>query len=440
MTEGAQGGGELNLEQKRELLARMLRQKIAARGNAPAEPACATANLDLDAEARLDPSFTTEGLPRHWPAQPVRLLLTGATGFLGGYLLHELIERSQAKIVCLVRCASPIDGLQRILSNLTANQLSTQGVANRVEVIPGDASKPRLGLTEQQFHSLAGSVDWIYHNAAVVNFAYPYHMLRDANVGSLAEVLKLATLVKLKPLHLVSSLGIFSSIDYRDQIVEEDAELHIPSSLDCGYVQTKWVSDKLAVRARKAGLPVAIYRLGLVTGDTKNGIGATDGLIFRMVKGCIQLGLAPDLDIHVEALPVDYAGLAIAHLSLESDALGKNFHLANSYTLPWNTLVDYIRAVGYQVRTVSYDEWKQAMIDDAKQSSDNAMYTLLPVMQEPSSQERLFSTANTPRFSCVNTERGLSDIGLSCPPMDAELLGIYFHQFISSGYLQPPPS
>lgn len=47
--------------------------------------------------------------------------------------------------------------------------------------VPGDLAKPRFGLSEDAFTHLAESVDAIYHNGAVVNFVFPYHLLRDTN-------------------------------------------------------------------------------------------------------------------------------------------------------------------------------------------------------------------------------------------------------------------
>jgi thioester reductase-like protein len=431
----------LTLEQKRELLARALRRKLA---EPPAdlappsrEPAVMFETPDLEAEAMLDDSIRL-ATPAPPPSEPRRVLLTGATGFLGAHLLHGLLERTRAQIVCLARAGSPAEARRRILDNLAQHRLDTQHSADRIEAIVGDITLPRLGLDESSWQELGRSIDWIYHNAAVVNFAYPYKLLKAANVDSLREVLQLVLLDHVKPLHFISSLGIFTSDDYEGHVVDEDLVLHPSSSLDCGYVQSKWVADKLACHARERGLPVSIYRLGLVTGDTVHGIGGTDGLIFLMIKSCIQMELAPDFEIHVETLPVDFAAQAIAHLSLNPKLLGQTFHLANSHTLPWHQLIDWIALAGYRIRKVPYEAWKEELLRQAQSSSDNAMYPLVPLLKESVSQERVFAHSQMPRFSCRNAEAGLQGTSHACPPLDIKLLSTYLAHFVSSGAIQAP--
>ena len=57
----------------------------------------------------------------------------------------------------------------------------------------GDLAEPRLGLSPQDFDSLAATIDAVYHNGAYVNFVYPYQVLKPANVAGTVEVLRLAT-------------------------------------------------------------------------------------------------------------------------------------------------------------------------------------------------------------------------------------------------------
>jgi thioester reductase-like protein len=445
-----------SLEEKRELLARALRRKMAegadiaaaritsgapdpgaldpgARGSGGGAP-------DLNAEAALADDIRVAAPLAQWPQEPRRILLTGATGFLGSHLLHGLLERTGAQIVCIVRAANHVEARRRVLDNLAEHRLDAGAHADRIEALTGDVTLPRLGQDQAAWDDLARRIDWIYHNAAMVNFAYPYKLLKSANVDSLREVLRLTIRDHVKPLHFVSSLGIFTSDDYEGRLVDEELILEPGSKFDCGYVQTKWVADKLACRARERGLPVAIYRLGLVTGDTVHGIGGADGLIIRMIKSCIQMGLAPDFEIHVETLPVDYAAQAISHLSRSPASLGKNFHLANSHTLPWHQLIDWIVLAGYRIRKVPYDAWKEELLRQTRLSTDNAMYPLVPLMRETMSQEQLFASARMARFSCRNTEAGLHGTGLSCPPLDLRLLATYMAHFVSTGMIQPPPA
>ena len=81
----------------------------------------------------------------------MRVLLTGATGFLGAFLLHELLVTTDSTVHCLVRARDTEDGSRRVLENLRSYGLDTGSSAGRLVIICGDLAKPRLGLTEAAF-------------------------------------------------------------------------------------------------------------------------------------------------------------------------------------------------------------------------------------------------------------------------------------------------
>ena len=62
--------------------------------------------MELEAEAVLEPTIRPEAVPVEPKTEPAHIFLTGATGFLGSFLLHELLEQTQAEIYCLVRAAN----------------------------------------------------------------------------------------------------------------------------------------------------------------------------------------------------------------------------------------------------------------------------------------------------------------------------------------------
>src|SRR4029453_521432 len=128
------------------------------------------------------------------------ILLTGATGFLGAFLLHELLEKTRADIYCLVRCTDEEEGRARLLASLEGYLPGIRQEVSRIIPVPGDLSQSQLGLTTEEFQMLAGKVDAIYHSAAMVNWVYSYEQLKPSNVNGIREILKLASQVKIKPL------------------------------------------------------------------------------------------------------------------------------------------------------------------------------------------------------------------------------------------------
>ncbi|MCA9716352.1 MAG: SDR family oxidoreductase, partial [Myxococcales bacterium] len=157
---------------------------------------------DLNACAALEPTLR----PRAHAVSGRDVILTGATGFVGGYLLAELLARSPRRVVCLVRARDPEHGWSRIAE--TARRLGRTIERARVEVVPADLSRPQLGLTDDVFAALAERAHRVIHCAARVDWSAPFEELRPTNVGGTIEVIRLACLAGGAAIHYVSSIGV----------------------------------------------------------------------------------------------------------------------------------------------------------------------------------------------------------------------------------------
>jgi thioester reductase-like protein len=144
---------------------------------------------------------------------PSRILLTGATGYLGAYLLSSLLEQSDATVVCLVRDADAAAGLARLQANLARYELTPD--LSRVEILPGVIEETWLGLDASTWQTLAGNIDIIIHAAANVHFMRSLQDLIPVNVGGAVNLLRLAGHTRPKPLHLASSYSVFNEASYR---------------------------------------------------------------------------------------------------------------------------------------------------------------------------------------------------------------------------------
>ncbi|MFQ5794192.1 MAG: amino acid adenylation domain-containing protein, partial [Candidatus Bipolaricaulia bacterium] len=400
----------------------------------------AMTTTELSAEVALDPIIHPEVVPDEVEhvTEPAHIFLTGATGFLGAFLLHELLQQTQADIYCLIRSANEEQGKKRLQANLESYSLWDENLSSRIIPVVGDLSQPLLGLSAHQFQTLARKIDVIYHNGAWVNLIYSYDVLKAPNVLGTQEVLRLASQTKVKPVHYVSTIGVFPLGHYPDdKVVREQDDLDHGGVLYDGYSQSKWVAEKLVRLARSRGLPVCIYRPGRITGHSQTGAWNTNDFPCRMVKGCIQLGSIPDLDIgeaEVDLTPVNYVSRAIVHLSKQTELIGKTFHLVNPHPLHPDKVVAWIRSLGLPIRQISYDDWREELINLPESSMENALLPLLPLLIEQISEERI----KRPQFDCQNTFDELEGTSITCPPVDAELLNTYFSYFIRSGFLEVP--
>ncbi len=383
--------------------------------------------IDLNAETVLDPAICPGFMAKKFNSQPEQIFLTGATGFLGAFLLDELLKQTRANIYCLVRAHSIEEGQEKICSNLDSYLL---GRASSSRIIPvlGDLSKPFFGLHEQQFQQLAGVVDVIYHAGANVNLIYPYSALKAVNVVGTQEVLRLAASIKIKPVHFISTLDVFQASRYSEMsVIWEQDELAWFAGLNDGYSQSKWVAEKLIMNARSRGLPVSIYRPGMICGDSKTGASKTDDLACRLIEGFIQMGSAPKLDLQISLTPVDYVSNAIAYLSRQESSIGNAFHLVNPQPTHLSTLVEEINKFGYPVKQIAYDKWQGELLNP--DAASNALTPIAAMFTEKVAQSQLtyieLSSMVLQVLDSQNTLVGLSDSGINCPVIDSQLLRTY---------------
>jgi amino acid adenylation domain-containing protein/thioester reductase-like protein len=389
---------------------------------------------DLAAEAVLDLEICPELPPLEPVTEPQHVFLTGATGFLGAFLLHDLLRQTGATVHCLVRAPRPEEAMGRLEKKLRSYLLWDEAFRGRVVPIVGDLGKPLFGLSPAQFRLLGRTIDAIYHCGAVVNFIYPYSVLKPANVRGTLDVLRLATLTKVKPLHHVSALDVFATIEppgEGDWIIREEDDPQ-PYRIFTGYGQSKWVSERLVMKARDRGLPVRIYRPGLITGHSASGACNTNDVGYRMLKGCIQLGCIPDLDMKVSMIPADFVSSSILYLSQQKESLGQVFHIVNPRPVHLSEFVGWIRSFGYPLEQLPYREWRERLIRATERSRENVLYPLLPFFAESIPPEA------TMQFRCENMLRALSESGIVCPPLSAKLLGTYFSYLIDIDFLIPP--
>jgi len=418
----------------------------------PLGPAPADASDDeLRGDAVLDPAVRPSGPPAARGGEPAAVLLTGGSGFLGAYLLAELLRQTPATVVCLVRAADPDKGLAKLRRELSAYGLWDAGFAPRIQPLLGDLAQPALGLSARAFGELAGAVDAIVHNGAGVDFLAPYAALAAANVLGTREILRLACTGPAKPLHYVSTMAVLDSAAHAAAgPVGEDVPLGDCRGLRGGYAQSKWVAETLVAAARERGLPAVVYRPGTISGDSRSGAGNPKDFAISLVKSCIQLGAVPELQDEVNLAPVDFVARAIVWLSRQPGSIGKAFHLINPRPLSGPDFVAWLLRFGYPLERLSGERWRAALIDSVEAGNDNALLPFLPLFQAAATAAATAIAvgnqaparqggAPVVQYGCRATTAALAAGGVRCPPVDDELLGTYFRHLVETRMLPPPP-
>lgn len=387
---------------------------------------------DLAGEAVLDPAiqFPAAGRARH-PTQE-RFLLTGATGFVGAFLLRDLLRMTTARIHCLVRATDGDGGRSRLLNTLAKTFPGEEFATERIVAVPGDLAQARLGLPGTAFDQLAASIDLIIHSAAQVDWLAPYGHLKPANVVGTETLIRLAARRQI-PIHYVSSLAVFPVVGNRlPDMIDERTSIDHGGLLYGGYTQSKWVAEKLLMTAQAAGLPGAVYRPSLVVGHSQTGAWHGNDIVAKMLRTWIELGMAPDVDVALDLTPVDYVSRAI--IALLSCGHGV-YHVNNPLPVLAGTLIDWLVEYGYPIRRIPYPAWRNEVLGRADIRKQAVLDSVGPLFSFQVSKD-VGWLAHLPRFDNRHTREALDP--LECPSVDEVVFRRYVDNLRNTGYLPAP--
>ncbi|MER7582397.1 thioester reductase domain-containing protein [Kitasatospora sp. NPDC097691] len=403
----------------------------AARGEAP---------VDWFEEARLTDPVGQSWSPAPSRAEPAEILLTGATGFCGAHLLHALLATTRARIHCLVRAPDEEHALERLRA--TQQRFLRHDLADsRVVPLVGDLTEARIGLTDRQFDWMAGNLDAIHHLGGQVNFLYPYHQLRDANVGGTREVVRLAGHSRGIPVHYLSSLAVLAGFGAAgvDKVTER-TPLAYPERIGVGYVESKWVAEQLLHNAAAAGLPVTVLRTNDVTGDLANGVMNTGTELCALIKYLADSGTCPDVRLLLDFVPADRFTRAIAHIAAHAPADGEVYHLTSPQPGILADLADRLRERGHRIDRLPYEDWVQGLVRFAAGNPTHPIAPFVPLFVDraPGSElsiSEMYFRPTFPLFDRANTDAALTGSGIELPAVDAVLIDHYLAELEREGFL-----
>ncbi|GAB4514620.1 MAG: hypothetical protein Tsb0020_33160 [Haliangiales bacterium] len=364
-----------------------------------------------------------------------RPLLTGATGFVGAFLLRELVDRGCDEVHCLVRAPSEAEATERVRRNLDFYGLWSPAVANVLRPVLGDLTAAHLGLSEAQFRALGERVDAIVHCGASANLVLPYRTVKAVNIDSVAWMLRLATTHTRKPLHFVSTLGVLAPGVGRTEELIPVASEAAPFG---GYLQSKWVAEKLLTQAHARGFPVSIYRLGRVTGHSERGVAKTDDYFHSFINACLNTMRFPALDREVSLVPVDFISRAIVYLAQRRRAIAGAdvYHLTNLQTAASETMLEWVRARGYPIEIVPPERWLDEALRPGQLAEDDRLYPFMGLLDEERAlQGDLGKPPDMSAADCANLIAGLAGSGIQCPPVDLRLFNVYIDYFLACGLM-----
>ncbi len=296
--------------------------------------------------------------------------VTGATGFLGRFLVSKLLAR-KGTIHVLVR-----KGSEKKLEAIGAKMGWDR---KRIVPVIGDLGQPRLGLSAAQIKTLSGKVTHFFHLAAIYDLSASAESQRVANIEGTRHAIELATAIKAGCFHHTSSIaaaGLYPGV-FREDMFEEAEGLKDP------YLKTKHESEGLVRKECK--IPFRIYRPSMVIGHSQTGeIDKIDGpyYLFTLIKKIRETlpQWVPTLGIEggrINVVPVDFVVDAMDYIAHKRGLDGKCFHLVDPNPMRFGELMNtFSRAAHAPEMTMRLDARMLAVIPGAVRS---AVVNLPPV-------------------------------------------------------------
>lgn len=330
---------------------------------------------DSPATAPVDPSEFRE------------VLLTGATGFLGRFLLLDLLRRNpKLTVTCIVRADDADHALARIHAALEEAEIQDDELAPRIRALVGDIHLPRFGLEPTRFADLCQRIDAVYHLAASLTVATPYVGLRRTNVYSIRPVLDLCLTTRLKHLFFASTMGVFPEYfcgfanEYSDSRITHQMQPDIASMTRAfpigllGYPWTKVVVEQALLHATRAGVPVALFRLPHAN-VASTGFGNADDVAVRTVASVVDVERMPEgFTLQWSHAAADVVSDTMAAISLNPDRRFTIYHYAEDPPLGHEMqLADF----GLYYGTVPYESFKRACLARGERSPLHGFWSLI---------------------------------------------------------------
>ncbi len=345
--------------------------------------------------------------------------VTGATGFIGRFLVHALLRRSRSTVYVLVRPRSigKLDELHEFWGKQSLK---------RVVPIKGDLAQPQLGVSKADLAKLEGKVKHLYHLGAMYDIEAGAEALHEANVVGTENALDFARAVNAGCFHLVSSIaaaGLYRGT-FTEDMFEEAEDLEHP------YHRTK--HDAEALVRTNGRIPFRVYRPGVVVGHSRTGfIDKIDGpyYFFKTLQKLRESWprMIPLVGIeggYVNVVPVDFVVDALVHLSHRPKLDGRCFHLTDPKVRRIGEMLNVFARAAHapemvvRVDTNVFDLVPEPVTQTIQRSKpvQNVYHQLLRDLQLP---KVVFGFVNYPtRFDSARTQKILDKARIRVPPLE----------------------
>ncbi|MGG5776681.1 beta-ketoacyl synthase N-terminal-like domain-containing protein [Bacillus subtilis] len=266
------------------------------------------------------------------------ILLTGATGYLGIYLLRDLLAHTNADVHLLVRGDNQKHAEKRLVSNWS-NYFAAKDITDlfnkRLHVVLGDLSIDGFGLGEDEYTALANKVDCIVHSAGLVKHFGEYSSFENINVKGTKRLVDFAKFGKKKDFNLISSTAVArGKVKDKEYVLFSEFDTNIGQNINNPYGVSKFEAEKIVLEARNEGIHSNLFRVGNIMFDSNTGqfqSNIESNGLYTIIRAMIKMNIFPDqkreeLDFSF----IDYVSKSIVLLFNRTELSNEIHHIVNT--------------------------------------------------------------------------------------------------------------
>jgi amino acid adenylation domain-containing protein/thioester reductase-like protein/non-ribosomal peptide synthase protein (TIGR01720 family) len=285
------------------------------------------------------------------------ILLTGATGYMGAYLVPGLLENTEATLYLPVRGATQEESQERFQRKMAFyfGRDFFRANKDRLKVLRSDLSEDQLGINQSQYEKLGKIVDAVVHSAANVKHYGVYEEFFKDNVEGTERLLEFAISGKNKDFHFVSTLSTGSGdIPGKEYLVFTEYCHDEGQESNHFYIKSKFEAEKRVLAYRAKGLNASIYRTGNLTFHSETGEfqeNIENNAFYAIMRGVIKVGYLTDnmKEIEFDMSFINHAARAVVLLLTRKGLANETYHINNPHLLTMKKMTEFLKAVGIEI-------------------------------------------------------------------------------------------
>lgn len=339
------------------------------------------------------------------------ILLTGGTGFLGAYLLRELINNNYNKIYVLVRAKDDNDAKERLYSNLDFYFKDI----NKDNIIPiaGNLNISDFGLPDEVVSKIITTINSVIHVAANVRHVGKSEDFEINNIRGTENVISFIQKNPSIKLYFTSTLSVSgNNIPGLQKKTFNENDLNVGQQFDNFYDKSKYESEKLVQSFFDHGGYGAIFRLGNITADSVTGVcqkNINENAFYNYIRSIVKTENSWGVNYNFDISPVDICANLIVYLISSYNLERETFHIFNEETIDNKELIKIINKIGYKISSKNFD--KDSL---AREFNEYLPYLTNYLTFEDKKTKYVYTNKITNRY--------LEDVNIIWPKIDSTLI------------------